>query len=177
VAADTFSSELGILSTSHPRLITAPWRTVPRGTNGGVTLRGLFAGLLGSFIISVVATSLLPFCHEASGLAGRDTRTWDLLSKVAFMLAMTLIGLCGSLLDSILGAVCQSSVVNVRTGKIVEGDGGRKVPSQGVWHGPDEKEMSRKVVVGNDLLSNNDVNFLMALTMSIVTMVSARFSL
>jgi uncharacterized membrane protein len=148
---------------------------VPRGTNGGVTVRGLLAGLLGSFIISVVASSLLPFCHE--GLAGQNAPTWDWLSKMEFTFAMTILGLCGSLLDSFLGAICQSSVVDVRTGKIVEGDGGRKVPSQGVWHGRDEKEKSRKVVVGRDLLSNNDVNFLMATTMALSAMVFARFSL
>jgi uncharacterized membrane protein len=179
VAADTFSSELGILSTSEPRLITAPWRIVPRGTNGGVTLRGLVAGLLGSFIISVVATSLLPFCHSASGstIVGGIKNTgiaWDSLSKIEFMLAMTFLGLCGSLLDSVLGALFQSSVVDVRTGKIVEGDGGRKVPSQGVWRGRNDKTKSRKIVAGKDILSNNDVNFLMATTISLAAMTFAR---
>ena len=46
VAADTLSSELGILSSATPVLITS-FRKVPRGTNGGVTLWGLFAGLAG----------------------------------------------------------------------------------------------------------------------------------
>ncbi|KAL1629882.1 hypothetical protein SLS56_005151 [Neofusicoccum ribis] len=117
VAADTLSSELGILSKSPPRLITAPWRVVPPGTNGGVTLAGLLAGSLGAFIISLTSVALLPFCSE-----------WDVSAKGVFVGAITLIGLSGSLLDSLLGALLQASVVDVRTGKVVEGEGGRKVP-------------------------------------------------
>lgn len=117
VAADTLSSELGILSTSRPRLVTAPWRVVPSGTNGGVTPAGLLAGWLGALIIAVTAVALLPFCSA-----------WDGASKAAFVAALSGVGLAGSLLDSLLGAVLQASVVDVRTGKVVEGEGGRKVP-------------------------------------------------
>ncbi|KAF2279627.1 UMP1-domain-containing protein [Westerdykella ornata] len=116
VAADTFSSELGILSKSKPRLITALWRVVPPGTNGGVTLTGLGAGILGAACIAVTSTVLLPFCRE-----------WSLSEKATYTLAMTLAGLSGTLLDSLLGALFQASVIDIRTGKIVEGEGGRKV--------------------------------------------------
>lgn len=116
VAADTFSSELGILSKSKPRLITAPWRVVPPGTNGGVTLAGLNAGLLGSFIIASTSTLLIPFCKD-----------WDAAGKAKYTLAMTLAGFSGTLLDSYLGAVLQASVIDVHSGKIVEGEGGKKV--------------------------------------------------
>lgn len=40
---------------------------------------------------------------------------------------MTLWGGLGSLLDSFLGGWLQSSVVDKRTGKIVEGSGGQRV--------------------------------------------------
>ncbi|KAF2832925.1 hypothetical protein CC86DRAFT_337927 [Ophiobolus disseminans] len=116
VAADTFSSELGILSKSKPRLITAPWRIVPPGTNGGVTVAGLGAGLLGSFILSATSTLIVPFC-----------RNWNNSEKLLYTLAMTAAGFSGTLLDSLLGALCQASVVDVHSGKVVEGEGGRKV--------------------------------------------------
>jgi uncharacterized membrane protein len=116
VAADTFSSELGILSKSKPRLITAPWRVVPPGTNGGVTAAGLGAGLLGAFILSATSTLLLPFCKD-----------WTLAEKVTYTLSLTAAGFCGTLLDSLLGALFQASVVDVHSGRVVEGEGGRKV--------------------------------------------------
>lgn len=117
VASDTLSSELGLLSKSRPRLITAPWRAVPPGTNGGVSPAGLAAAIAGALVISLTAVALTPFCRE-----------WDAPSKAAFVAAMTSVGVFGSLLDSLLGALLQASVVDVRTGKVVEGAGGRKVP-------------------------------------------------
>lgn len=116
MAADTFSSELGILATSKPRLITAPWRVVPPGTNGGVTATGIGAGLLGAFIIALTSMLLIPFCKD-----------WTFMEKVRYTQAITLAGLSGSLLDSLLGALLQASVVDVHSGRIVEGEGGRKV--------------------------------------------------
>ncbi|KAI4707749.1 hypothetical protein J4E89_007377 [Alternaria sp. Ai002NY15] len=116
VAADTFSSELGILSKSKPRLITAPWRVVPPGTNGGVTATGLGAGLLGAFILSATSTLFLPFCKD-----------WNVSEKMTYTLALTAAGFSGTLLDSLLGALAQASVVDVHSGKVVEGEGGRRV--------------------------------------------------
>ncbi|KAH8731039.1 integral membrane protein DUF92-domain-containing protein [Phaeosphaeriaceae sp. PMI808] len=116
VAADTFSSELGILSKSKPRLITAPWRIVPPGTNGGVTVAGLGAGLLGAFILSATSTLVVPFCKD-----------WEFTEKVSYTLALTTAGFSGTLLDSLLGALFQASVVDVHSGRVVEGEGGKKV--------------------------------------------------
>ncbi|KAI9790011.1 MAG: hypothetical protein M1816_005625 [Peltula sp. TS41687] len=51
--------------------------------------------------------------------------TKEKLLWVAFVTAW---GGLGSLLDSVLGGWLQASIVDVRTGKVVEGHGGRKVP-------------------------------------------------
>ncbi|EAQ92301.1 hypothetical protein CHGG_00536 [Chaetomium globosum CBS 148.51] len=125
VAADTLSSELGILATGQPRLITSlTLRKVPRGTNGGVTLTGLAAGLLGSVIVVTAAMLFLPFCSdETSGKLGGGA-PWAIEERRALILGLTLWGLLGSVVDSILGGLFQTSVKDVRSGKIVEGEGG-----------------------------------------------------
>lgn len=135
VAADTFSSELGILSSSPPRLITSPTlRKVPPGTNGGVTLIGTLAGFLGAFVIASTSVILLPFCPVIDtrlssslrpGLLGGNS--WGLWEKAAWVCFVTVWGGSGSLLDSFLGGWLQASVVDVRTGKVVEGRGGKMV--------------------------------------------------
>ena len=139
VAADTFSSELGILSTRKPRLITSPsFREVPPGTNGGVTVIGILAGFLGSLTIALTSAIVLPFCVVgATSTAGKifgDNQPgleggsgWGWQEKLMWIGAVTLWGGLGSLLDSILGGWLQASVVDARTGKVIEGLGGKKV--------------------------------------------------
>ncbi|EFR02387.1 DUF92 domain-containing protein [Nannizzia gypsea CBS 118893] len=133
VAADTYSSELGILSKSAPRLITSPtFRKVPPGTNGGITLIGVAAGSLGAFTIAITSL-LLPFCSLGSpvvggaklGLDGGSAWSWN--EKALWVLAITIWGTLGSLLDSLLGGLLQATVVDKQTGKVVEGSGGQKV--------------------------------------------------
>ncbi|KAM5352258.1 hypothetical protein ACJ41O_004981 [Fusarium nematophilum] len=221
VAADTFSSELGILSKSQPRLITSPTlRKVPRGTNGGVTLLGLGAGLLGSMIIVTASMMFLPSCNGESAQKPGGGSPWTMLERRKFMGFMVVWGALGSVLDSFLGGVFQRSVKDVRSGKIVEGEGGNRVLvaesaedaaahskkradiKAAIMHGegkrataklggsaiadddeadadvydPHNKNRkpsfgderpSRVIENGWDLLDNNDVNFLMAVAMSV----------
>ncbi|KAI4205374.1 MAG: hypothetical protein LQ350_000415 [Teloschistes chrysophthalmus] len=141
VAADTFSSELGILSKSRPRLLTSwNFRQVPPGTNGGITFWGTMAGFLGASTIALTSVVLLPFCsvgptswsgklfgENQPGLAGGSG--WGLQEKAAWVLAVTICGGLGSLLDSALGGWFQASVVDSRTGKVIEGNGGTKASS------------------------------------------------
>ena len=172
VAADTLSSELGILSKSQPRLITTG-RTVPPGTNGGVTGTGLLAGLAGSFVIAVSSAVLLPFCVKSSGPVGRvlmanERRGWGWDDKVMWVMFITLWGALGSVLDSVLGAVLQGTVEDKRTGKVIEANGGTRVLTSSSHSGN-----SGRILRGVDLLDNNQVNFAMALLMSVGGMLVA----
>ena len=127
VCADTFSSELGILAKGQPRLITSlTLRKVPPGTNGGVTILGLGAGLLGSAIIVSATMLFLPVCGPQTSAFLGGGKPWTLGERRIFMAFMVLWGAFGSVLDSFLGGMFQRSVRDVRSGKIVEGDGGSR---------------------------------------------------
>ena len=52
--ADTWATELGVLSPVEPRLILSG-KKVERGTSGGVSLAGIAAALAGAFSVAVVA--------------------------------------------------------------------------------------------------------------------------
>ncbi|KAL6243976.1 hypothetical protein RBB50_008845 [Rhinocladiella similis] len=168
--SDTLSSELGILSRSKPRLITT-LRTVPPGTNGGVSLAGLVAGIAGSAAIALTTQFFLTSCPDSS------------LTRSGTFALITLLGTAGTLLDSLLGAILQASVVDRRTGKIVEAPGGVKVltkprPGPNSYQGTTkEKEghESRVINSGYDILDNNQINFLMAGIMSVSGMIAGQF--
>lgn len=87
VNADTWATELGVLSSTAPLLITTG-KKVPAGTSGGVSLRGSAAAVGGAALIAALAALL----------AG----SWQV-----FLLA-ALAGLLGSFFDSTLGATVQA---------------------------------------------------------------------
>lgn len=187
VAADTFSSELGILSKGKPRLLTSwNFREVPPGTNGGVSTLGTLAGFLGAFFIALTSAILLPFCPEGSTLkSGKlfgdpqsgSRKGWGWPEILLWIIAVTLWGGLGSVLDSALGGWFQASVIDSRTGKVIEGAGGKKVLiSESRTHGgKKDDKASRKIESGLGLLDNNAVNLLMAFLMSIGGMLVAGY--
>ena len=156
VAADTFSSELGILSSGEPRLITS-WnlRKVPRGTNGGVSLAGLLAGLFGSMIIVTASILTLPLCTDQTvgRFAGGGTAPWTLDQRRTLIMGLTLWGFLGSVVDSILGGLFQQTVKDVRTGKVVEGEGGVRVLVADPHHRLHQQEAKSTAEVKAALLS------------------------
>jgi uncharacterized protein (TIGR00297 family) len=91
VNADTWATELGVLSPTPPRLITDLGKVVEKGTSGGVSLVGTLASLAGAGLIGLEAA-----------LLGPSSVNWT------FFALVTIAGLLGALFDSLLGATVQA---------------------------------------------------------------------
>lgn len=94
VTADTWATELGVLSPRPPRSILGG-RTVEPGTSGGITMAGTSAAAGGALLIGVLLWLLLL-------LEGRPGGPW-------LVAAATLGGLGGAMVDSLLGATMQAT--------------------------------------------------------------------
>ena len=139
---DTWASELGVLSTSPPRLITSPGTVVKPGTNGGVTPLGFVASGAGGLAVGFafyVGGLLVPLCTGRFELLFRFASQWPIL--VIGLGA----GLVGSLIDSVLGATAQFSGYCSRRERMVSAPG------------PTVRRVS-----GVNFLSNSMVNFVSA---------------
>ena len=90
VNADTWATEVGVLSRTPPRLVTNG-QVVARGTSGAITVLGTLAALGGAALVALLAALFSPPGQR-------------LLLAGAVMLG----GLAGSLFDSLLGATRQA---------------------------------------------------------------------
>eukprot|EP01083_Nonionella_stella_P015772 44106_1 len=153
---DTWASEIGVLSSAPTRLITAPWRVVPKGTNGGVTLLGVGASIAGGLFIGItfwfsMSTSLEQLQNyygetkrlNFDGLIESETPQYWAIAIATWA------GLFGSLLDSVLGATLQFSGVSDKHRGIVFED-------------PNKVKFIKRVS-GRHILTNNDVNWITTL--------------
>jgi uncharacterized protein (TIGR00297 family) len=90
VNADTWATELGVLSPSLPRMITS-FLPVERGSSGAISLYGTLAAAGGATFLSILGAWL-----------GPTGRGWANLEIILVA------GLLGSLFDSFLGATVQA---------------------------------------------------------------------
>ncbi|KAK8291582.1 hypothetical protein E1A91_D06G069700v1 [Gossypium mustelinum] len=140
---DTWSSEIGVLSDDQPRLITT-FKSVRRGTNGGVTKTGLLAALAAGSVIGLTFVLVGFLTTRCSNEMAMKQLLVIPLSAVA--------GLLGSIIDSLLGATLQfSGFCSVRN-KVV----GKP--------GPTVKRIS-----GLNFLDNNAVNLVSILLTTLLT--------
>ncbi|CAF0981141.1 unnamed protein product [Adineta steineri] len=140
------ASELGtVFAQGNPRLLTNPFRTVPTGTNGGISLAGCLASLFGGFLIGIsYIIGNAVFCRS-------DYLINTSMINIQLIFYCTLFGLLGSLIDSLLGAALQFSGY----------DRERNVTVQ--KPGPSIERIS-----GYNILSNNQVNLLSSFLTSIL---------
>jgi len=101
--ADTWATELGVLSPHPPRLITSGRRVAP-GASGGVSLVGLAAALGGAALEAAAFALVWP----GGGLLIAPLTPHASSLSIAFFILVTLAGLAGSLVDSFLGATLQA---------------------------------------------------------------------
>lgn len=92
--ADTWASEIGVLSRKSPRLITT-FRSIPRGQSGGVSLLGTLASVVGAGMSAILFYCCLVFSDKFQ------------LQSAVYLLIPMLAGIFDSLVDSLLGATIQ----------------------------------------------------------------------
>ncbi|HIQ05035.1 MAG TPA: DUF92 domain-containing protein [Anaerolineae bacterium] len=147
VTADTWATELGVLSRKPPWLITTGHR-VPPGTSGGITLMGTAASVAGGGFIGLIAYGLV-WGGLRLGVAAtvREETNWIFEAAVA--------GFIGALFDSLLGATLQQVYYCNSCGKETE----RRVHHCGNRTRP---------LHGLPWLNNDVVNFLSSVVGSLV---------
>jgi Raf kinase inhibitor-like YbhB/YbcL family protein/uncharacterized protein (TIGR00297 family) len=107
--ADTWATELGVLSKSPPRSIRTG-RVVEPGDSGGVSWMGILAATGGSLLIALLAVFPWHGMPSELGLAPHGL----------VILLITMAGLGGSLMDSLLGATVQVIYICPACGKETE---------------------------------------------------------
>ncbi len=175
VNADTWATEIGVLSKHPPRLITRLSRVVEPGTSGGITPMGTLAAAAGAAFIGVMVLVLSVALWGVAGLlagepASRSLVSWGYMPGVWLAnmpaghtaavfssdgivmpaLIAPVAGLVGSLADSLLGATVQGIYYDPSRQKETEkpvGRDGRPNP----------------LVRGQRWLNNDWVNFLASL--------------
>jgi uncharacterized protein (TIGR00297 family) len=95
--ADTWATELGVLNPREPVLLTT-MRRVPQGTSGGVGLAGTLAALAGAGLVGGMAV----WASWLGWAPVLGVSVWKAL------FAISVGGLLGSLVDSLLGATWQA---------------------------------------------------------------------
>ncbi|MFX1512251.1 MAG: DUF92 domain-containing protein [Promethearchaeota archaeon] len=95
VNADTWATEIGLLTDKEPRWILNLSKKVARGTSGGVTLQGTTASLVGASLVAIIYFILVGLANSIS------------IELVLGTLGIAICGFLGSLIDSFEGASIQ----------------------------------------------------------------------
>ncbi|KAJ9112560.1 hypothetical protein QFC19_000577 [Naganishia cerealis] len=148
---DTLASELGILSSAQPILVTT-LKPCPPGTNGGISLFGTGMSIVGGSIIGATVSIL----QARFGVVHN-------IGTASFITVGALAGFTGSMLDSLLGATLQQTLYDADEKKILlDGAAEEQRKLVGV-------AANNQVVSGLEVLTNNQVNFISSATIALLS--------
>ncbi|WP_058485452.1 DUF92 domain-containing protein [Defluviitalea phaphyphila] len=141
--ADTWASELGVLSKNNPISIRT-FKKVSKGTSGAISFLGIIFSLLGSIIIALSSViTILILKLEIYSLS---------LYEIFFLISLG--GFLGSVIDSLLGATAQgiyyNDILKIETEK------------------PFYKEKPNTLIRGYKIFNNDFVNFISILLSTII---------
>ena len=140
--ADTWATELGVLSAQQPRLITTGKPTTP-GTSGGITALGTGAAALGAFALGLVFWLLQGNLDERmvddrvmEDHATEDRKGLPYPIRWALPIIALFSGLIGAMFDSVLGATVQAMYYcphcEKETERRIHSCGTRTIPLRGI---------------------------------------------
>ncbi len=160
--ADTWATELGVLSKQPPRLITTGKLTSP-GTSGGITLLGTGASVAGALALGMWFWLLRWVERQLAAVVGHDQQeqaSQEMGISATSVLAVVS-GLTGALFDSLLGATVQAMYYCPACAKETE----RRVHRCGT---------PTHSLRGVSWVDNDVVNFLATLVGSVVALLCAQ---
>ncbi len=161
--ADTWAGEIGMLSKEPPVSIIHRYR-LPTGTSGGVTRLGFYASAAGAAFIALLSSAwffLSGALHATSAATAFVTAPALLLGALTLGLLVTVSGVLGALIDSILGATVQAGYRCAVTGVTTER--------------PATDNRPNLLIKGSPYITNDTVNFLSVSAASIAAFVLSLF--
>ncbi|MGC9779680.1 MAG: DUF92 domain-containing protein [Candidatus Heimdallarchaeota archaeon] len=123
VNADTWGTEIGILSNDQPYWILNLSQKVERGTSGGVSPKGTGASFIGATIVSIVALIIEALWRNPLS----ENSTWQIF---LFISLTAIVGFIGGLIDSLFGATIQGFFKCTVCGKGTEKRGHCNKPTE-----------------------------------------------
>lgn len=146
--ADTWATEIGVLSKTKPRLITT-WKPVEAGTSGAISLLGTVSAFLGSLVIYLFGALLV--------IAGRIP-----LSLNSMLVSLMVGGVGGMFFDSLLGTTIQGRYFCKKCKKFTEKS----------LHGCGSKTV---LIGGLRWFTNDTVNFISIAFGALIALIFYRF--
>ncbi len=139
VTADTWATEIGVLSKKNPHSIIFPFETVEKGMSGGISLLGYFATFLAGLFISLSGSFILILEKNSDFI------------MLKLIVSILLSGILASTVDSLFGALFQAQYYCNKCHKHTE----KKIHSCG---------NKTTLLKGYPLFNNDLVNFITSIS-------------